>query len=89
MKYETAVYAALNYARNYVPIRSGNLRYKFIKRTVNGIEVKITGFNYPDYINRHKFKISNPKVLGGPYTRDWEKRFCNAFAERLAKNLRR
>ena len=33
------------------------------------------------------YKISNPTVKGSIYTRDWEKRFCNAFAERLAKDL--
>lgn len=92
MRYDKAVKAALNYARNWVPIKTGRLRYKFIRRTPagDGIVVNVTTkFNYPDYINKHKFRISNPSVKGNGYTKDWEKRFCDEFAKRLAKDLGR
>ena len=89
MKFDKAIKAALNYSRDYVPIKTGKLRYKFIQRdpSGNGIVVKVTGYNYPDLINNRMYKISNPTVKGSIYTKDWEKRFCNAFAERLAKDL--
>ena len=84
MKFDKAIKAALNYSRDYVPIKTGKLRYKFIQRdpSGNGIIVKVTGYNYPDLINNRMYKISNPTVKGSIYTKDWEKTLAiTAYAE--------
>lgn len=90
MDLQKAVKASLTAARDYVPIKSGRLRYKFIKLSPDGrsIDIRITSdFDYPRYLNTHNLKIRNMSVKGGAYTQGWEDRFGQAFAERLAKNL--
>nr|DAH82892.1 MAG TPA: putative tail-component [Caudoviricetes sp.] len=86
MKYRKAVNSALNASMKKVPIDTGRLRNS-IRLTTNGFYIKLSGFNYPTYINSHHFNISRPDLCSLRTTYGWKDEFFNEFLKNLANNL--